>query len=145
MRDGTQHPADKARPAVSPHDNEVGGLCLGLVDDLLSRVPVQQAHVDAAARERGPLEEPLGLEATLLVQRVSHPPQRLRREMTVRDRREGRVDQIDLGVRGASDRDYPGPCRSGSRREVGRIADPPDLPAGLVPECGLDGEDGAGA
>jgi hypothetical protein len=85
MRDGTQHPADQARPAVSPHDNQIGGLRLRLVDDLLSWLTVGQAHVDAAARERGLLEESLGLEVTLLVERVSDPAQCLRREMTVRD------------------------------------------------------------
>ena len=37
MRDRAKHPADDARPAVSAHDDEVGGMLLGAVDDLFAR------------------------------------------------------------------------------------------------------------
>jgi hypothetical protein len=45
----------------------------------------------------------MSLGAALLLQHLSDSPKCLRREMTVRDRRERHVHQIDLGVRGAGD------------------------------------------
>ena len=70
-------------------------------DDPVPRDAGRQAHMDALARERGPLEELLRLHPALVLEEPGHCLDRFRGQVPVRDRFERDVDEVDRRAREA--------------------------------------------